>query len=65
MKNPDAFRIFSPEFFGGKYKLLKKQQQNQNKSLEKCQKKHFLKRSLTDVVKDKFDREDIAEGMLI
>jgi hypothetical protein len=27
MKNPDALRIFSPEFFGGKYKSLKKQQQ--------------------------------------
>jgi len=40
--------------------------QNQNKSLEKCQKnKHFLKRSFADVVKEKFDREDITEGMLI
>ena len=28
-------------------------------------KKHFLKRSFTDVVKEKFDREDIAEDMLI
>jgi hypothetical protein len=28
-------------------------------------KKHFLKRSFADVVKEKFDREDIAEGMLI
>jgi hypothetical protein len=27
MKNPDALRIFSQEFFGGKYKSLKKQQQ--------------------------------------
>jgi hypothetical protein len=27
MKNPDALRIFSPEFFGGKFKSLKKQQQ--------------------------------------
>ena len=27
MKNPDALRIFSPEFFGGKYKSLKKQLQ--------------------------------------
>jgi hypothetical protein len=27
MKNTDALRIFSPEFFGGKYKSLKKQQQ--------------------------------------
>ena len=27
MKNPDALPIFSPEFFGGKYKSLKKQQQ--------------------------------------
>ena len=26
-------------------------------------KKHFLKRSFTDVVKEKFDREDIAEDM--
>jgi hypothetical protein len=24
MKNPDALRIFFPEFFGGKYKSLKK-----------------------------------------
>jgi len=39
--------------------------QNQNKSLEKCKKKHFLKRSFADVVKEKFDREDITEGMLI
>ena len=28
-------------------------------------KKHFLKRSFTDVVKEKFDREAINEGMLI
>jgi hypothetical protein len=27
MKNPDALRIFSAEFVGGKYKSLKKQQQ--------------------------------------
>jgi hypothetical protein len=27
MKNPDALQIFSPEFFGGKFKSLKKQQQ--------------------------------------
>jgi hypothetical protein len=27
MKNPDALRIFSQGFFGGKYKSLKKQQQ--------------------------------------
>ena len=27
MKNPDALRIFSPQFFGGKFKSLKKQQQ--------------------------------------
>jgi hypothetical protein len=26
---------------------------------------HFLKRSFANVVKEKFDREDIAEGMLI
>jgi hypothetical protein len=24
MKNPDALRIFFPEYFGGKYKSLKK-----------------------------------------
>jgi hypothetical protein len=34
--------------------------QNQNKILEKCPKKHFLKRSFADVVK-----EDITKGMLI
>ena len=28
-------------------------------------KKHFLERSFTNVVKEKLDREDIAEGMLI
>ena len=27
MKNPDALRIFPPEFFGGKYKSLKKKKQ--------------------------------------
>ena len=27
--------------------------------------KHFLKRNFADVVKEKFDREDIAEDMLI
>jgi hypothetical protein len=26
-------------------------------------KKHFLKRSFTDVVKEKFDREDIAVNL--
>jgi hypothetical protein len=38
--------------------------QNKNKSLEKCKKNHFLKRSFAEV-KEKFDREDITEGMLI
>jgi hypothetical protein len=41
--------------------------QNQNKNLEKCQKKtfsFFLKRSCVDVAKEMFE-EDIAEGMLI
>jgi hypothetical protein len=28
-------------------------------------KKHFLKRHFADVVKEKFDREDITEDMLI
>ena len=38
--------------------------QDQNKSLEKCPNK-ILKRSFADVVKEKFDREDITEGIII